>query len=667
MKRLLSLSTRSSCARLVRGGWAAAAACLLSGAAAAWAQTNLALGKPASGSAPCNPNESPAKAVNGSTIGGNFDKWCSLAPVKFLDLDLGERFTLAAFMVRHAGAGNESPSFNTRDFTIQVSLDGTSFTTVVEVVGNGDNVTRHVIAPVAARFVRLNVLAAEQGQGGAARIYELEVYAVAPPPIGNMARARPAIGSAPCSADQAAAKAFNGSFTGGLTDKWCSRAGPRFVQVDLGGSYELGMFVVRHAGAGQEPTALNTRAFTIRVGDDPNRMATVVAVTDNTGSVSIHTTAPQRARFVRLDVTVPAQDGSTAANIYDLEVYAPPLRTIGACGSAGGVMYVQPYSSGLSRWCVHPDIWAGHAADVERFFAYGDSVIAYLQTLFAFTPRGLPFTFQATQVTGGASTGSNFGLGDSVTGDAFFNNFRDPVSREPIPGFFGFLLTLHEAINVWTGEMVGGGWPTDWWADHRSPFPNSMDFQIMRTIGDEQHDAVLQKAALAQTRRLGTPGLPGFDSEVKMFDDFFAQRGGFPAYARAFAAIQRDGLRWGELRPAGGGAPNPSPLLTEYVIAYLALGFRTDQDPTATFVAAGVGTKDTQIPPYSVDPVAVGDIADAHCGIAAADGDTSAALAALRRGDFQNARVAGACGERCPGECGCDSAANQCVARWRAR
>src|SRR5439155_24702417 len=41
--------------------------------------TNLALNHPATGSASCNANEGPEKAVNGSVSGGNSDKFCSAA------------------------------------------------------------------------------------------------------------------------------------------------------------------------------------------------------------------------------------------------------------------------------------------------------------------------------------------------------------------------------------------------------------------------------------------------------------------------------------------------------------------------------------------------------------------------------------------------------------
>jgi hypothetical protein len=154
---------------------------------------NLALNRPATGSTPCNSNETPDKAVNGSVSGGNSDKFCSLAATKFLRVDLGAAMTLSHITVRHAGAGGESTSLDTRDFDLQVSTDGTTFTTVAHVRGNAADVTDTAVTAT-GRFVRLNVLQAEQGSGtgGAARIYELEVYGPAappPPPGGSMAAA----------------------------------------------------------------------------------------------------------------------------------------------------------------------------------------------------------------------------------------------------------------------------------------------------------------------------------------------------------------------------------------------------------------------------------------------------------------------------------------------
>jgi hypothetical protein len=137
---------------------------------------NVALNRPATGSASCNSAESPAKAVNGSVSGGTTDKWCSLAATKTLTVDLGSNRSLNGFVVRHAGAGGESATWDTRDYDIQVSTDNATWKTVVQARGNTADVTVHNAA-TSGRYVRLNVITAEQGGNSAARIYEFEAYA----------------------------------------------------------------------------------------------------------------------------------------------------------------------------------------------------------------------------------------------------------------------------------------------------------------------------------------------------------------------------------------------------------------------------------------------------------------------------------------------------------
>jgi hypothetical protein len=137
---------------------------------------NVALNRPATGSASCNSAETPAKAVNGSVSGGTSDKWCSLTATKTLQVDLGSSRSLNGFVVRHAGAGGESAGYDTRDYDIQVSTDNTTWRTVVQARGNTANVTVHNVA-TSGRYVRLNVITAEQNGNSAARIYEFEAYA----------------------------------------------------------------------------------------------------------------------------------------------------------------------------------------------------------------------------------------------------------------------------------------------------------------------------------------------------------------------------------------------------------------------------------------------------------------------------------------------------------
>src|ERR1017187_6377792 len=129
-------------------------------ASAALAQTgkNLALHRPATGSTPCNEDENPAQAFNGSVSGGTGDKWCSTADSKWLQVDLGSNTRISIVILRHAGAGGESSDWNTRAFKIHVSTDGKTFTTVVTATDNTADVSTHKFEPVAGGEVQLERL-----------------------------------------------------------------------------------------------------------------------------------------------------------------------------------------------------------------------------------------------------------------------------------------------------------------------------------------------------------------------------------------------------------------------------------------------------------------------------------------------------------------------------
>ena len=139
--------------------------------------SNVAVGRPATADSSCNANEGPAKAVNGSVSGGTTDKWCSTGATRWWQVDLGSARAISSVRVSHAAAGGESAGWNTRDYDLLVSTDGSAWTTAAQVRGNTAAQTSHALS-VTARYVRLNVLAPEQtGTAGAARIYEVEVYA----------------------------------------------------------------------------------------------------------------------------------------------------------------------------------------------------------------------------------------------------------------------------------------------------------------------------------------------------------------------------------------------------------------------------------------------------------------------------------------------------------
>jgi mannosyl-glycoprotein endo-beta-N-acetylglucosaminidase len=137
----------------------------------------------------------------------------------------------------------------------------------------------------------------------------------------NLALHRPTTGSPICKPGEEAEKAVNGLITSKTQDKFCSLQQPSWLRVDLQSVRTLHGFTLRHAGAGGEPVSMNTRAFAISISHDGRQWARVVSVRDNTADVSRHPIAAARARYVRLDVTVPTQDGDPATRIYELEAW----------------------------------------------------------------------------------------------------------------------------------------------------------------------------------------------------------------------------------------------------------------------------------------------------------------------------------------------------------
>ncbi|MER0443892.1 GH92 family glycosyl hydrolase [Streptomyces sp. Edi4] len=281
---------------------------------------DLALGKAATGSAPCTQSESADKAVDGSLA--NNSKWCSASANPSLQVDLGSVRDVSSFVVEHAGLGGENTGWNTSAFQIQTSTDGAAWTTAATVTGSRASRTYHPVAARTARYVRLVISGpANTGGGGsdAARVYELGVYG----PSGggrDLAIGQPATGSASCNATETPDKAVNGSVTGGTGDKWCSKAsGDKTLQVDLGASHPLTSITVRHAGAGGESAAWDTKDFDLSVSPDGSAWTTAAQVRGNTAD-STTTTVTGSARYARLTVLTPTQNGDTAARIYELEV-----------------------------------------------------------------------------------------------------------------------------------------------------------------------------------------------------------------------------------------------------------------------------------------------------------------------------------------------------------
>jgi|GEM_PF-1409427 alpha-1,2-mannosidase, putative len=141
------------------------------------ATSNVALNATATSSGECNANESARNAIDGKTD----TKWCDNTSVqqKWLKLDLGKVYMINEWALQNAAINesNNSPFWNTKNFRLQKSDDGETWTDVDVVTNNVQTIVDRFVEPFAARYIRLYIDKAAY-DNNTARIYELEVYGV---------------------------------------------------------------------------------------------------------------------------------------------------------------------------------------------------------------------------------------------------------------------------------------------------------------------------------------------------------------------------------------------------------------------------------------------------------------------------------------------------------
>lgn len=335
-------------------------------------------------------------ATSNSSSGGNTadravdgmgaSKWVSTAAApNWLQVDLGASYDISRWVVKHAGYNGESASYNTKDYKLQISSDGSNFSDVDAVTGNSANLTdRNVSA--SGRYVRLYVTAGQQDGSSATRIVGFEVYGLT-----NIALGKTASANAYHTQGEAPQYAVDGS-TG---SKWTSVASsPNWLTIDLGQSYHLKRWVVKHAGAGGEPTFYNTKDFKLQASNDGINFTDVDIVMGNSTNItdrSIHS----NARYVRLYITQGTQSGydgyvripefevygtpsgnealnkTASANAYNLPNEAPQYANDGSAGTKWASVAAAPnwlkidlgYVTNISRWVVKHAAVNGESAN----------------------------------------------------------------------------------------------------------------------------------------------------------------------------------------------------------------------------------------------------------------------------------------------------------------
>lgn len=255
-----------------------------------------------------------------------YSKWTSdgASAQSWLALDLGGAYSLTGFVVHHAGAAGEPGYYNTQSYVLQYgsSLSGpwTSVATVTN-IGQQNSTSTVLTRAVVARYVRLYVL--DAGIDNYARIAEFEVY-------GGVNVARGAV-------RYAASSVYNGESTGNkaydgvLTpySKWTSNgaSAQSWLALDLGNTYGITGFIVRHAGASGEPRFYNTQSFRLQYGSSLSGPWTTITTVNNEAQQNVSTTplaTPVSARYVRLHILDAGIDNH--ARIPEFEVYGTVNR-----------------------------------------------------------------------------------------------------------------------------------------------------------------------------------------------------------------------------------------------------------------------------------------------------------------------------------------------------
>lgn len=134
-------------------------------------------------------------------------------------------------------------------------------------------------------------------------------------------------------------------------------------------------------------------------------------------------------------------------------------------------------------------------------------------------------------------------------------------------------IMAHELANLFAAHYGGaGGFPADWWANGRSPFPLYTSCLVMKRLG------FLKEAEAIKARNAADP------DQLLYWD--LDQRYGFKLFATFLKLLRDDGINLAEI---GARWPSPDKLRSTYTIAYLSLA--AERNLAALVQKYGIGKK----------------------------------------------------------------------------
>jgi glucose/arabinose dehydrogenase len=276
------------------------------------ASVDLAKGKPATASSVQNsePAYQPQFANDGSTS----TRWSSnFTDDQWWRVDLGSTQQIGKLSV------NWENAYATR-YQVQVSTDGTSFTTVADVTNNAAGVKTTTFTPVSARYVRILGITRATQYGYS--IWEVQVFGTdsgQPPPLTELAKGRPASASSVQNSEPSLAPGFGND--GSTSTRWSSNfLDNQWWQVDLGAAQQVSQVTINWENA------YATR-YQVQTSTDGTSFTTVADVTNNAAGPKTTSFATVSARYVRiLGITRATQYGFSfwEVQVMGTAVSSPP-------------------------------------------------------------------------------------------------------------------------------------------------------------------------------------------------------------------------------------------------------------------------------------------------------------------------------------------------------
>ena len=260
---------------------------------------NLALGKTATAT-------SAGQPASRATDGDGNTRWESASTDnQQITVDLGSVQTIDRVRLSWENAYG-------KDFTIQVSSNNTTWTTVATVTGNATTYSDFTKLATSGRYVKMAGTARATTYGYS--LYEFEVFSTSPNPASNLALGKTAVASS----DQGGFEPFK-AFDANNTSRWGSTYNDnQWLYVDLGLTTNITQVnLIWEIAYGKN--------FRLDVSADANNWTTITTVTNNTSHVNeIALTAT--GRYVRMyGVTRGTGYGFSLYEMQVLGSYVTPL------------------------------------------------------------------------------------------------------------------------------------------------------------------------------------------------------------------------------------------------------------------------------------------------------------------------------------------------------